>query len=250
MGQLDGQVALVTGGSRGIGRAVALALAAAGAGVMIGYQTRADAASAVVAEIAAAGGTAWAHPADVARREEADALVAATITRGGRLDVLVNNAGITRDTLLLRMSDEAWRQVLAADLDGAFYCLRAAAKVMLRQRSGRIINIASVAGLVGNPGQANYSAAKAGLIGLTRTAAAELAGRQVTVNAVAPGWIDTEMTASTPQAAREAVLQRVPLGRVGTPEDVAGAVLYLASPAGGYCTGTVLVVDGGLTMGG
>ncbi len=250
MGQLDGAVCLVTGGSRGIGRAVAVALAAAGGRVLIGYRARAEAAQAVADEITAAGGTAWIHPADVSRRAEADALVAAAVERGGRLDVLVNNAGITRDTLLLRMQDDAWRDVLAADLDGAFFCLRAAAKAMLRQRRGRIVNIASVAGLVGNPGQANYSAAKAGLIGLTRTAAAELAGRQITVNAVAPGWIETEMTAATPQGARQAVLGRVPLGRAGTPEDVAGAVLYLVSPAAAYVTGTVLVVDGGLTMGG
>jgi 3-oxoacyl-[acyl-carrier protein] reductase len=250
VGQLDGAVCLVTGGSRGIGRACALALAAAGGKILIGYQARADAAQSVADEIAAAGGTAWIQQADVSQRVEADALVAAAVERGGRLDVLVNNAGITRDTLLLRMQDEAWREVLAADLDGAFFCLRAAAKVMLRQRSGRLINVVSVAGLGGNPGQANYSAAKAGLIGLTRTAAAELAGRQVTVNAVAPGWIETEMTAATPDAARQAVLGRVPLGRAGTPEDVAGAVGYLASPAAAYVTGTVLVVDGGLTMGG
>ena len=249
LGDLNGAVCLVTGGSRGIGRAVALALGAAGGRVVIGYRTQSEAAQAVADEITADGGTAWIQQADVGQRAQADALVAAAVERGGRLDVLVNNAGISRDTLLLRMSDEAWREVLAADLDGAFYCLRAAAKIMLRQRSGRIVNVASVAGLVGNPGQANYSAAKAGLIGLTRTAAAELAARQVTVNAVAPGWIETEMTAATPAAARESVLSRVPLGRAGTPADVAAAVLYLVSPAAAYVTGTVLVVDGGLTMG-
>ena len=249
LGELNGALCLITGGSRGIGRAVALALGAAGGRVVIGYRTHGEAAQAVADEIIADGGTAWIQQADVGERAQADALVAAAVERGGRLDVLVNNAGISRDTLLLRMSDEAWREVLAADLDGAFYCLRAAAKVMLRQRAARIVNVASVAGLVGNPGQANYSAAKAGLIGLTRTAAAELAARQITVNAVAPGWIETEMTAATPPGAREAVLSRVPLGRAGTPADVAGAVLYLVSPAAAYVTGTVLVVDGGLTMG-
>ncbi len=242
-------MALVTGASRGIGRAVALALAARGARVVVGYHSRAEAAGAVVAEIAQAGGTACALGGDVARREEADALVAAAQERFGRLDVLVNNAGRTRDGLLLRMGDDAWREVLAADLDGAFYCLRAAARIMLRQRSGRIVNIASVAGTVGNAGQANYSAAKAGLIGLTRAAAAELAPRQITVNAVAPGFIETDMTSALSPAVRQAAAARVPLARFGRPEDVAEAVCYLASPAAAYVTGTVLVVDGGLTMG-
>jgi len=246
---LDGAAAVVTGGSRGIGRAICLALAAAGARVAVGYHSRADAAQEVVAAIAAAGGTAFAVAGDVGARAEADAVIAAAHERFGRLDILVNNAGVTRDGLLLRMSDEAWRQVLAADLDGAFFCLRAAAKIMLRQRGGRIVNLASVAGTVGNAGQANYSAAKAGLIGLTRAAAAELASRQITVNAVAPGFIETEMTSVLPPAAREAAAGRVPLGRFGRPEDVAQAVLYLASPAAAYITGTVLVVDGGLTMG-
>ncbi len=246
---LDGAVAVVTGGSRGIGRAVCLALAGAGARVAVGYHSRADAAEEVVSAIAASGGAAFAHQADVAVREQAEGLIAAAQDRFGRVDVLVNNAGLTRDGLLLRMSDQAWHDVLRANLDGAFWCLRAVAKIMLRQRSGRIVNIASVAGTVGNAGQANYSAAKAGLIGLTRTAAAELASRGITVNAVAPGWIDTDMTAGLPEAARQAALARVPLGRMGRPEDIAQAVLYLAGPAASYVTGTVLVVDGGLTMG-
>ncbi len=246
---LDGTVAVVTGGSRGIGRAVCLAFAAAGARVVVGYRSRSDAAEEVVSAIAARGGTAVAQGGDVSVRDDADALIGAARERFGRVDVLVNNAGLTRDGLLLRMRDEDWREVLKADLDGAFFCLRAAAKVMLKQRSGRIINVASVAGLVGNPGQANYSAAKAGLIGLTRTAAAELGPRQITVNAVAPGWIETDMTHSLPETLRRAALERIPLGRMGQPDDVAQAVLFLASPAAAYITGTVLVVDGGLTRG-
>lgn len=246
---LDGSVAVVTGGSRGIGRAVCLALASAGAQVAVGYHSRADAAEEVVAAITAAGGAAFAHQADVSVRVQAEGLIAAVQERWGRVDVLVNNAGLTRDGLLLRMSDDAWHEVLRANLDGAFWCLRASAKIMLRQRSGRIVNIASVAGTVGNAGQANYSAAKAGLIGLTRAAAAELASRGITVNAVAPGWIDTDMTAGLPEVARQAALARVPLGRMGRPEDIAQAVLYLAGPGASYVTGTVLVVDGGLTMG-
>jgi 3-oxoacyl-[acyl-carrier protein] reductase len=246
---LDGAVAVVTGGSRGIGRAVCLALAGAGARVMVGYHSRAEAAEEVCAAVAAAGGTAAAHRGDVSVRAEAEGLIAAAQERFGRVDVLVNNAGLTRDGLLLRMTDEAWHEVIRADLDGAFYCLRAAAKIMLRQRSGRIVNVASVSGTVGNAGQANYSAAKAGLIGLTRAAAAELASRQITVNAVAPGFIATDMTAVLGETVRQAAVARVPLGRMGRPEDVAQAVLYLASPAAAYVTGSVLVVDGGLTMG-
>ena len=192
---LAGQVALVTGASRGIGRAIALELAAAGAQVVVNYASSPDAAEAVVAEITAAGGEAWSHRADVADEEQVDAMVKAVLARGGRLDVLVNNAGITRDGLLMRMKTADWQSVINLNLTGVFLCTRAVSRAMLKARSGRIINITSVVALMGNPGQANYSAAKAGVIGLTRSNAAEFAARGVTVNAVAPGFIESDMTA-------------------------------------------------------
>lgn len=247
---LEGQVAVVSGGSRGIGRACCLALAEAGAKVVVGYQARKESAAEVVEAIARAGGEAFHFGGDLGKREEADAFIATAVDRFGRLDVLVNNAGVTRDTLLLRMRDDDWHAVLQADLDSTFFCLRAAAKVMIKQRHGRMINIASVAAMLGNPGQANYSAAKAGVIALTRTAAAELAGRQVTVNAIAPGLIETEMTDAIPEGIRQSMLNRVPLGRLGRPEEVAAVVLFLASDAAAYITGSVVVVDGGISMGG
>ncbi len=247
---LGGQVAVVSGGSRGIGRACCLALAEAGAKVVVGYRARKESADEVVEAIARSGGEAIIFGGDLAEREQADALIAKAVDRFGRLDILVNNAGVTRDTLLLRMRDDDWHAVLQADLDSTFFCLRAAAKIMIKQRRGRIINIASVAAMVGNPGQSNYSAAKAGVIALTRTAAAELAGRQVTVNAVAPGLIETEMTDAIPEGIRQSMLNRVPLGRLGRPEEVASAVLFLASDAAAYMTGSVVVVDGGISMGG
>ncbi len=244
---LADQVALVTGASRGIGRAIALELAAAGAEVVVNYAASAAAAEAVVETITAAGGRAYALAADVSVEEQVDALVKTVLERSGRLDVLVNNAGITRDGLLLRMKTSDWQSVIDLNLTGVFLCTRAVSRSMLKARSGRIINITSVVGLVGNPGQANYSAAKAGVIGFTRSTAAEFASRGITVNAVAPGFIATDMTSELNQ---EPILAAIPLGRMGQPEEVAGAVRFLAAdPAAAYITGQVLQVDGGMVMG-
>lgn len=245
--QLEGQVALVTGASRGIGRAVALALAAAGAKVVVNYARSSTAAEEIVAHIAAEGGQALALQADVAQAEQVDALISRTLETFGRIDILVNNAGITRDTLLLRMKLEDWQAVIDLNLTGVFLCTKAVAKGMLKQRSGRIINIASVAGQMGNPGQANYSAAKAGVIGFTKTVAKEMASRGVTVNAVAPGFIETDMTGDLPNT--EEILKFIPLGRFGKPDDIAGMVRFLAAdPAAAYITGQVFNVDGGMVM--
>ena len=243
---LADQVALVTGASRGIGRAIALELAAAGALVVVNYASSPQAAEAVVAEIAAAGGRAWAHQANVAEEEQVEAMVKAVLAKEGRLDVLVNNAGITRDGLLMRMKTADWQSVIDLNLTGVFLCTRAVSRTMLKARSGRIINITSVVALMGNPGQANYSAAKAGLIGLTRSSAAEFASRGVTVNAVAPGFIESDMTA---ELNKEPILAAIPLGRMGQPAEVASAVRFLAADsAAAYMTGQVLQVDGGMVM--
>lgn len=244
---LGGQVAIVTGASRGIGRAIALALAAEGARVVVNYAQSATAAQALTAEISASGGEAIALQADVAQADQVEDLVKQTLDHFGRIDILVNNAGITRDTLLLRMKLEDWQAVIDLNLTGVFLCTRAVSKVMLKQRSGRVINIASVAGQMGNPGQANYSAAKAGVIGFTKTVAKELASRGVTVNAVAPGFIATDMTEQLPNS--EEILKFIPLGRFGQAQEVAGMVRFLAAdPAAAYITGQVFNVDGGMVM--
>ncbi|MEO1068093.1 MAG: 3-oxoacyl-[acyl-carrier-protein] reductase [Cyanobacteria bacterium J06638_6] len=244
---LEGQVALVTGASRGIGRAIAIALAAAGAQVVVNYARSSTAADEVVAAITQAGGTAIAIQADVSQADQVDSLISNTIEKFSRVDILINNAGITRDTLLLRMKPEDWQAVIDLNLTGVFLCTRAVSKLMLKQRSGRIINIASVAGQMGNPGQANYSAAKAGVIGFTKTIAKEMASRSVTVNAVAPGFIETDMTGELPNTAD--ILKFIPLGRFGQPEDIAGMVRFLAAdPAAAYITGQVFNVDGGMVM--
>ncbi|MCH8901002.1 MAG: 3-oxoacyl-[acyl-carrier-protein] reductase [Chloroflexi bacterium] len=248
MFDLNEKVALVTGGSRGIGRAIALALAERGARVAVNYVANAEAAAAVVKEIAGAGGQAIAIQGDVSQAEDAKRLVNETLAQFDGLHILVNNAGLTKDDLLLRMSEEAWDRVMEVDLRGAFLCTKAAIRPLIRQRWGRIINIASVAGMVGNAGQANYAAAKAGLIGFTKAVAKEIASRKVTANAIAPGLVRTEMTADLTEAQETAVLQLVPLGRMATPEEIAPAVVFLASEEAAYITGHVLAIDGGLVM--
>lgn len=244
---LEGRVAIVTGGSRGIGRAVARCLAEDGASVVVSGLDPARL-EAATKELEGLGVPVQGVVADAARREDAERLVDQTKDRFGRIDVLVNNAGITRDALLVRMKDEDWDRVLDVNLRGAFLMTRAVAKVMMRQKGGRIINIASAAGAMGNPGQANYSAAKAGLIGLTKAVARELSRWGILVNAVAPGLIETDMAAALPQDAREALLAQVPLGRIGSGREVAEVVRFLAGDGATYVTGQVLHVNGGLYM--
>jgi 3-oxoacyl-[acyl-carrier protein] reductase len=247
VGSLAGRVVLVTGASRGIGRGIAEACGREGATVVAAARAEAKARE-VVDAIVAAGGRATPLALDVARRESVDEAFSRLQSEHGRLDGLVNNAGITQDTLLLRMKPEQWDDVLRTNLTGAFLCTQAALRPMLKQRAGRIVNITSVVGLTGNAGQANYAASKAGLVGFTKSVAREVASRSITVNAVAPGFIETDMTAAMTDKAKEAVAGGIPMGRIGSAADVAGAVVYLLSDAAAYVTGQVLAVDGGFHM--
>jgi len=246
-GRFEGKVAVVTGGAKGIGLAVSRRLAGEGAKVVLTGRDTAALESAA-AELRATGVDALPLAADAAREHEADRVCAATLEAFGRADILVNNAGVTRDGLLLRMSDEDWDQVLETNLKGAFRMIRAFGRPMVKQRWGRIVNVSSVIGLIGNAGQANYAASKAGLLGLTKAVAKELASRHITVNAVAPGFIQTAMTEALGEKVREGLLSQIPLGRLGSPEDVAHAVAFLCSEEAGYVTGQVLPVDGGMVM--
>ncbi|WP_258296310.1 3-oxoacyl-[acyl-carrier-protein] reductase [Paenibacillus peoriae] len=245
---LSGKTALVTGASRGIGRSIALALAEAGANVAVNYAGSEAAATEVAEQIRAKSVEAITVQANVGRADEADQLIKDVIGAWGKIDILVNNAGITRDNLIMRMKEEEFDQVIETNLKGVFNCLKAATRPMMKQRSGRIINISSVVGVLGNAGQANYVAAKAGVIGLTKSSARELASRGITVNCVAPGFIDTEMTQVLADDLRDNMLSGIPLARLGRPEEIADVVLFLASDASSYMTGQTLHVDGGMYM--
>ena len=245
---LDGKIALVTGGSRGIGRAVAIELAKEGAAVAINYAGNKAAAEEVQSIITQIGGKAMIIQADVSDEKSAMQMVEEVIAQLGGIDILVNNAGITRDGLFIRMKEEDWNAVINTNLTGIFNCTKVAAKYMMKKRSGRIINMSSVSGIMGNAGQTNYAAAKAGVIGFTKSLAREMASRGITVNAVAPGFIATDMTAAMPEKAQEHVLTSIPLGKMGKPEDIANAVLFLASDKASYITGQVIHVDGGMVM--
>lgn len=247
MGMLNEKVALVTGGGRGIGRAVAVAFAKAGTKVWVNSLTQ-ETAKQVVEEISAFGGRANAIPGNISDPAEATRVVNEVVRHEGKLNILVNNAGITRDSLLVRMKDSDWEEVLNVNLRGVFLTTREAAKIMMKQKEGSIINISSVVGIMGNPGQANYAASKAGVIGFTKAVARELAGRNITVNAVAPGFIETDMTRKLQENAKSTLMAQIPLGRLGQPEDVAETVLFLSSPGARYITGQVILVDGGMGM--
>ena len=243
---LQGQTAIVTGASRGIGKAIAIFLAKEGAEVIINYSSSFENANKVVSEINSFGGKAYPLQADISDENSVNELIKKVLDKNNQIDVLVNNAGITKDGLLMRMKTNDWQKVLDLNLSGVFYCTRAVSRQMLKQKKGRIINITSVVGLMGNPGQANYSAAKAGVVGLTQSAAKEFASRGITVNAVAPGFISTDMTKDLNT---ESILSAIPLGRFGKPEDVAGAVRFLAAdPSAAYITGQTIQVDGGMVM--
>ena len=245
---IGNKIAVVTGAARGIGRAIAFALAAEGAVVIVNYNGSAAKAAEIVKEITQAGGKAESFACNVADGAAVEGLFTEVLKRYGRIDILVNNAGITKDGLLMRMTEDDFTQVIDINLKGTFHCTKAAVKVMLKQRAGRIINISSVSGVIGNAGQANYSASKAGVIGLTKSVAREVASRGITVNAVAPGFIETEMTEVLPENVKTAVTAQIPLKHFGKPEDIAAAVAFLASDRGGYITGQVICVDGGMAM--
>ena len=245
---LQGKCALVTGGSRGIGRAVCLELARQGARVAVNYAGNAAAAEETVKACQDLGAEAFAIQADVADAAACEAMVKEVLARFGRVDILVNNAGVTRDGLMLTMKESDWDTVLDTNLKGAFQCMKAVYRPMMKQKYGRVVNLSSIVGVRGNAGQANYAASKAGLIGLTKSMAKELAARNVTVNAVAPGFIDTDMTAALPEKAREAMLASIPMGRLGQAEDVARAVAFFAGDESAYVTGQVLCVDGGMAV--
>ncbi|WP_261132776.1 3-oxoacyl-[acyl-carrier-protein] reductase [Bacillus sp. Marseille-Q3570] len=245
---LTGKTALVTGASRGIGRAIAIELAKQGASVAVNYSGSEEKARKVVEEIQENGGQAFAIQSDVSSMDSVTAMIKEVVSTYGSLDILVNNAGITRDNLLMRMKEEEWDEVINTNLKGVFNCTKAVTRQMMKQRSGRIINMASVVGVAGNPGQANYVAAKAGVIGLTKTTAKELSSRGITVNAVAPGFIETDMTDALEGSVKDEMLKQIPLARLGRPEDIAAAVKFLASEESGYITGQTIHVDGGMVM--
>lgn len=245
---LGGKVAVVTGASRGIGRAVALAMAERGCHVVVNYAGNTSAAEETASRVRGLGVRALVIKADVADQEQVNAMMKQVLQEFGRIDILVNNAGITRDNLLPRLQEQDWDAVLNTNLKGAYHCAKAVLRPMLKARWGRIINISSVVALSGNPGQSNYAAAKAGLIGFTKSLAREIGSRNITVNAVAPGYIDTDMTAGLTEENKSQMLNNIPLGRLGTPEDVAAAVAFLAGGGAGYITGQIIVVDGGMAM--